>query len=94
MSLLALTTDQIAWWATLGAALLVVLVAWALLEALRRTVRDLDSAVTQVWTMGKRLAQNTQATHLLATTKLRGAQLAEELNLHGAEPSSPGRSKP
>ncbi|HLI54770.1 MAG TPA: hypothetical protein VKU88_10625 [Acidimicrobiales bacterium] len=93
MVLLALTTDQVAWWATLGAGLVIALVVWGLLEVLRRTVRDVDEAVGQVWTMGKRLAQNTQAAHLLGTTKVRGGQLLQELSAHRAAQSRPTRER-
>lgn len=89
MNVIALTTNQTAWWVTLGICLVVALVVWGLLEALRRTVRDVDEAVGRLWTMGKRLAQNTQAAHLLGTTKLRGVDLLEELNTHRGSSSAP-----
>jgi hypothetical protein len=75
---------ETAWWVSLGVGLVVALVVWFLLEWLRRTVNEVDAAVTLVWTMGKRLAQNTQTTHLLVTTRARGAELAEELEEHRA----------
>ena len=55
---------------------------WGLLEQLRRTVLEVERAVSAVWTMGKRVAQNTQATHQLQTTKARGGDLLEELERH------------
>jgi hypothetical protein len=79
---IALSTNQTLWWITLGVGLVVALVVWALLEALRRTVNEVDRAVDDVWTMGKRLAQNTATSHLLATTKERGGELLEELEEH------------
>ena len=88
MTILALTTNQTAWWITLGIGLVVALVVWGLLEVLRRTVKEVDRAVTDVWTMGKRVAQNTQTTYLLETTKARGIDLLEELGEHRA-PSIP-----
>jgi hypothetical protein len=87
------SANQTLWWITLGVGLVVALVVWALLEVLRRTVREVDRAVTAVWTMGKRVAQNTQTTHLLATTKARGVGLLDELNQHRAPPPSQ-RSSP
>jgi len=87
------SANQTLWWITLGVGLVVALVVWALLEVLRRTVREVDRAVTAVWTMGKRVAQNTQTTHLLATTKARGVELLDELNQHRAPPPSQ-RSSP
>jgi hypothetical protein len=93
VTLLALTTNQTAWWITLGIGLGVALVVWGLLEVLLRTVRRVDRAVTDVWTMGKRVAQNTQTTYLLETTKARGVELLEELDEHRAPPrQAPERS--
>lgn len=83
--ILALSTWQIAaWWATLGAGLVVALVVWFLLEQVRRTVRAIDTGVGAVWTSGKLVAQNTQAAHLLQTTKARGVDLLDELERHAA----------
>ena len=81
---IALSTNQTAWAATLGVGLVVALVVWGLLEALRRTVLEVERAVDDVWTMGKRLAQNTATTHTLLTTKERGGELLEELEQHRA----------
>jgi hypothetical protein len=79
---IALSTNQTLWWVTLGVGLVVALVVWGLLEALRRTVLEVERAVDDVWTMGKRLAGNTATTHLLQTTKERGGELLEELEEH------------
>ena len=93
MIVLALSTNQVAWWITLGVGLVVALVVWGLLEALRRTVNRVDRAVADVWTMGKRVAQNTQTTYLLQTTKARGVELLDELNEHRSPPpEAPQRS--
>lgn len=81
---LALSTNQVTWLLTLVVGLVVALVVWALLEMLRRTVLQVDEAVTAVWVMGKRLAQNTQTTYLLQTTHARGGELGEELGQHGS----------
>ena len=75
----ALTANETAWLGTLAVGLLVALVVLALLEQLRRTVLEVERAVTAVWTMGKRVAQNTQTTHLLETTRQRGGRLLEEV---------------
>jgi hypothetical protein len=82
MTLLALSTNQTAWVITLVVGLVVAVVVWALLEVLRRTVNEVERAVDDVWTMGKRVAQNTQTSHLLETTKARGGDLLEELGHH------------
>lgn len=87
----AITTNEILWWATIGFVLVVALVVWLLLELLRRAVNEVDRSVSDLWTMGKRVAQNTQTTHLLTTTKARGVELLEELGEHRAPPS-PERS--
>lgn len=80
---LALSTGVVvAWWIALGVGLVVAGVVWLLLEVLRRTVLAVDEGVTAVWTMGKRVAQNTQAAHLLTTTKARGVDLLGELEEH------------
>ena len=84
MTVVALSTNETLWWITLGVGLVVALVVWFLLEWLRRTVLDIERGVDEVWTMGKRLAQNTQATHLLQTTKVRGGDLLEEVGRHRA----------
>lgn len=81
---LAISTNQTLWWVTLAVGLAVALVVWGLLEVLRRTVLEVERAVEDVWTMGKRVAQNTATSHLLATTKERGGELLEELEQHRA----------
>jgi type II secretory pathway component PulF len=90
----ALSTNQTLWWITLGVGLVVALVVWALLELLRRTVKEVDRAVSDVWTMGKRVAQNTQTSYLLNTTKVRGVELLEELQEHRSVPPHSERSSP
>jgi type II secretory pathway component PulF len=82
MTLFALSTNQTAWWITLAVGLVVAVVVWLLLERLRRAVNEVDRGVSDVWTMGKRVAQNTSTTYLLDTTKARGIELAEELEHH------------
>jgi hypothetical protein len=79
---LAISTNQTLWWITLGVGLVVALVVWGLLEALRRTVLEVERAVEDVWTMGKRVAQNTATSHTLGTTHERGGDLLEELAEH------------
>jgi uncharacterized protein HemY len=78
----ALSTNQTAWWITLAVGLVVLLVVWALLELLKRSVLEVDRSVDELWTMGKRLAQNTATTHLLGTTKARAGELLEEVEQH------------
>jgi hypothetical protein len=82
MTVIALSTNEKLWIITLVVGLVVALVVWGLLEWLRRTVVEVDESVTKLWTMGKRLAQNTSTTYLLHTTKERGGDLLEELEHH------------
>jgi hypothetical protein len=89
VTVIALSANEEAWWITLAVGLVVALVVWGLLEQLRRTVNEVDRSVDELWTMGKRVAQNTATSHLLETTKARGGELLEELEEHRA--SEPGR---
>ncbi len=82
MTVIALTSNQTAWWITLAIGLVVALVVWGLLEALRRTVRQIDTDVSELWAMGQRVAQNTQTSHLLGATVARGTELVEEVERH------------
>ena len=82
MTVIALTTNQTAWWITLAVGLVVALVVWALLEMLRRTVRQIEAGVSEVWETGQKVAQNTQTSHLLGTTVVRGTELVEEVERH------------
>jgi len=84
MTVLAMSSNQTAWWITLAVGLVVALVVWGLLELLRRTVNQVERGVEDVWTMGKRGAQNTATTHTLPVTKARGVELLEELQEHAA----------
>ena len=84
MSVVAMSTNQTLWWITLAVGLVVAVVVWILLERLKRAVEDIDRGVGVLWTMGKRVAQNTSTTYLLQTTKERGVDLLEELNEHAA----------
>jgi hypothetical protein len=81
---LALSDNQELWWITLGVGLVVALVVWFLLERLRRAVNQVEEGVDVLWTMGKRVAQNTSTTYLLQTTKDRGVELLDELEEHRA----------
>ena len=74
--------DAVRWRASLVVGLVVAVVVWALLEVLRRSANDVERAVEDLWTAGKRLAQNTQAAHLLTGTRDGGAALLDELERH------------
>ncbi len=90
MTLIALSANETAWAVTLVVGLVVALVVWGLLEQLRRTVLQVERAVDEVWTMGKRVAGNTSTTYLLGTTKERGVELLEELEHHRSPPERSG----
>ena len=83
MTLALSSSVETAWWVSLAVGLVVALVVWFLLEWLRRTVKEVDRAVDDVWTMGKRVAQNTATTHMLQGTKELGVELLEEVKRHG-----------
>jgi hypothetical protein len=74
--------DVAAWRASLAGGLVAAVAVWGLLEALRRSVHDVEESVEAVWTAGKRLAQNTQTAHLLNGTRDGGVGLLEELERH------------
>jgi hypothetical protein len=82
MTIIAMSSNQTAWWVTLAIGLVVALVVWALLELLRRTVDGIETGVDELWAMGQRVAQNTQTSHLLGTTVARGTELVEEVERH------------
>lgn len=85
METLALTSAQeTAWWISLGVGLVVALVVWFLLEWLRRTVNEVEEGVNQVWTMGKRVAQNTATSHMLERTNALAGELGDEVERHRA----------
>jgi hypothetical protein len=78
----AMSTNETLWLVSLGVGLVVAIVVWILLEVLRRTVNAVEAGVNEVWTMGKRLAQNTATTHTLLTTDARTGELLDEVNRH------------
>lgn len=67
------------WRTTLAGGVVVLVAVSGLLETLRRAAVDVNEAVDGVWRAGKQLAQNTQAAHLLETTKERTSALRSEL---------------
>lgn len=83
MTVALASSVETAWWVSLAVGLVVAFVVWFLLEWLRRTVKEVDRAVDDVWTMGKRVAQNTATTYMLVGTKELGVELLEEVKRHG-----------
>jgi len=83
VSVLALTSDQTVFWeVALGLGLVVVLVVIALLTLLHRLVRDIDVGVAALWTVTKRLAQNTTGMYQFAGTASVSLALRDELIRH------------
>jgi hypothetical protein len=81
-TVLAMSSNQSAWWGTLIAGLVVLLVVLALLEGLRRAVRALEARLWRTWVSGKSVVVNTGTVYLLKNTRQSGEQLVEELGNH------------
>ena len=83
MTLLALTSDQTAFWeVALGLGLVVILVVIAVLGLLYTLVRDIDVGVKTLWTVTMRLAQNTTGMYQFAGTASIALALRDELIKH------------
>jgi uncharacterized protein HemY len=81
-TVIALSSNQTAWWITLAVGLVVAIVVLILLEMLRRTVLNVETAAREAWESGRQLEHNTFQTFLLKSTRERGAELVEELGHH------------
>ena len=68
-------TDVQQWWVALGLAAVVVLVVAVLLELIARTARRIHQAVSDIWTVGTHIAQNTVTLALLQRTNYLAAEL-------------------
>ena len=84
--------DERAWKQTLLAGGVVAGAVWGLLEALRRSVVEVDRSVDAVWAAGQRVASNTQVTHLLGPTAAHSANLLDALQ-HPEHPTAEGPGK-
>ncbi len=83
MFLLGVDADEkVLWQIALGMGLVVVLVVIALLTLLHNLVRDIDSAVHSLWTVTKRVAQNTTGLYQLAGSGSILRALREEMIRH------------
>jgi hypothetical protein len=83
MFLLGVDADErVLWYIALGMGLVVIFVVIALLTLLTRLVRDIDVGVTSLWTVTKRLAQNTTGLYQLAGTASVLRALREEMIRH------------
>jgi len=83
VTVLALSSNQSAWVYTLVAGFVVLLVVIALLEGLRRTVKNLERNLWTTWVSGKSVVRHTGTTYLLKNTRQSGEELVEELGHHG-----------
>ncbi len=83
MFLLAVDSDaRVLWEIALGMGLVVIIVVIALLTMLTRLVKEIDVGVDSLWTVTKRLAQNTTGLYQLAGTGSVLRALREELIRH------------
>ncbi len=76
------SNEKVLWGIALGIGLVVFIVVIALLTLLVRLVRDIDVGVDSLWTVTKRLAQNTTGLYQLAGTGSVLRALREELIRH------------
>jgi hypothetical protein len=83
VTVLALSSNQQAWAATLIAGLVVLLVVIVLLEGLKRAIQALDRNLWQTWVNGKAVVRYTGTTYLLKNTRDSGEELVDELGHHG-----------
>jgi hypothetical protein len=82
-TVLAMSDNQSAWWATLIAGFVVLLVVIVLLEGLRRAVVALNKDIWTTWVNGKAVVKNTAMTYQLKNTRDSGTELVDELSHHG-----------
>ncbi len=74
--------EKVLWYIALGMGLVVVIVVIALLTLLSRLVKEIDVGVASLWTVTKRLAQNTTGLYQLAGTGSIVRALREEMLRH------------
>lgn len=82
-TMLAISSNQTAWFLTLAAGLVVLLVVLALLEGLRRAVVGLEGHLWTTWVTGKEVVRHSATTYLLKNTRASGEELVDELGYHG-----------
>ncbi len=82
--------DKALWLIALGMGLVVIIVVIALLTLLVKLVRDIDVGVASLWTVTKRMAQNTTGLYQLAGTASVLRALREEMIRHDKLLSEPG----
>ncbi len=74
--------EKVFWYVALGLGLVVILVVIALVWLLSRLVDDIEQGVDYLWTVTKRMAQNTTGMYQFAGTGSILRALREELIRH------------
>lgn len=72
------------WWITLGAGLVVAVVAVVLLQTFLNQVRRVERGAEGIWEAAKPVARNTATTWMLTQTSVRLDRLTEEALRHDA----------
>lgn len=72
------------WWITLGAGLVVAVVAVILLQTFLNQVKRVERGAEAVWEAAKPVARNTATTWMLTQTSVRLDRLTEEALRHDA----------
>ena len=69
------------WWLTLAAGLVVVAVVAALLAAIIATARRIKATLTEIWTVGQAIANNTAHLDLLRRINLAASDIVASVRL-------------
>ncbi len=72
------------WWITLGAGLVVAVVAIILLQTFLNQVKRIERGAEGIWEAAKPVARNTATTWMLTQTSVRLDRLTEEALRHDA----------
>ena len=72
------------WWITLGAGLVVAIVAVVLLQTFLNQVKRVERGAEAIWESAKPVARNTATTWMLTQTTVRLDRLTEEALRHDA----------
>lgn len=82
-------TDTQLWWLTLGAGVVVLVVAVILLHTLLRAITRIQRELEELWAEAGRAAANTSTTWMLEDTHNAVRDLEEELARRRHEESTP-----
>jgi uncharacterized protein YoxC len=82
------------WWVSLGIGVVVIAVVAVLLTLIVRTARQIDGAVSEIWTVGQRVANNTVHIPLLhRTNRVVDAILDRAAGIDGAAAAIEGHAQ-